>query len=168
MATPTTFFGLQKAADGENYSLDLTNINYDSIDLGLVKINSVNSTYNVNSVIGTGSKFTRVRIGAANVGFVIAEFCIDFDNAGGITLAANTAVPTNLPSLIPAGYRPKTAPHSIPLMGNSVTTNGGQGTSVSWGYNTDGDVLLRSTGAAYTAPTGTDLNFMAVYEWGGS
>jgi hypothetical protein len=168
MATPTTFFGLQKAAEGENYDLDLTNLNLDAIDLGLVKINSVNSTYNVNSVSGTLSKFTRVRIGATNVGFVIAEFAMDFDNAGGITIAVNTAAPTNFPALIPAGYRPKTANHSISLMGNSVTTNGGQGTSVSWGYNTSGDVLLRSTAAAYTIPTGTDLNFNTVYEWGGS
>jgi hypothetical protein len=168
MATPTTFFGLQKAAEGENYDLDHTNLNLDAIDLGLVKINSVNSTYNVNSIFGTASKFTRVRIGATNVGFVIAEFNLDLNSVGGVVIAANTAAPTSLPNLIPAGYRPKDVPHSIPLYGNAPVTNAGVGISLMWGYNTDGDVLLRSTGAAYTTVNGSDMQFNTVYEWGGN
>lgn len=168
MATPTTFFGLQKPAEGENYDVDLTNINYDAIDLGLVKINSVNSTYNVASISGTLSKFTRVRIGATNVGFVIAEFNLDFDSVGGVTIAASTAAPTHLPALIPAGYRPKAAPHSIPLVGIAPVTNAGSGAQLMWGYDTSGDVLLRSTGAAFTTVNGTDMQFNTVYEWGGN
>jgi hypothetical protein len=165
MATPTTFFGLQKPADGENYDLDLINANSDAIDLGLVKVAIANSTYNLNGISGVTSKFTRLSIG--NQGIIIAEFGLDLDT-NTIVIAASTAAPTALPALIPVGFRPFSAPHSIPLYGTAPVTNAGSGASLQWGFNTSGDVLLRSTGAAYTTVTGTDMNFACTYRWDGN
>lgn len=168
MSLPTAFMGLIKAAEGEPYDLDVVNNNLDGIDLGLVKINSVFSTYNINGINGATSKFTRIRIGASNIGFIIAEFGLDIDTAA-ITIAACTAVPTKLPGLIPAGYRPKLAAHSIPMFGVTPVTNAGSQAVLQWGYDTNGDVLLRNNiNSTYTTQTGTDMNWTATYEWGGA
>lgn len=169
MATPTTFFGLQKAAAGENYDLDLTNANLDSIDLGLIKISKANSSYSINSIIGTTSRFMRIQFNSTLVaaGIIIAEFGLDIDT-NAISIAASSAAATNLPSFIPAGYRPKTVSHSIPMMGIAPVTNAGATANLQWGFNTQGDLLLRNNvNSTYTTQTGTELNFFAVYEWDG-
>jgi hypothetical protein len=169
MATPTTFFGLQKAAAGENYDLDLTNANLDAIDFGLIKVSKASSSYNLNGINGASSRFMRIQFnnGLVASGIIIAEFGLDIDT-NAIVIAAGTAAPTNLPNFIPAGYRPKTVSHSIPMMGLAPVTNAGSSAKLQWGFNTSGDLLLRSeTTGTYTTVTGTDMNFFAVYEWDG-
>jgi hypothetical protein len=164
MSLPTPLFGLIKAAQGELYDVDIVNNNLDAIDAGLVKLDSANSTYNINSISGVSSRFTRLRIGST--GIIVAEFGLDIDTAA-ITIAASTAAATVLPGFIPAGYRPLSVAHSIPMMGVAPVTNAGSGAQLQWGFNVGGDLLLRSTGAAYTTVVGTDMNFFAVYKWDG-
>lgn len=166
MSTVTPRLGLVKPTTLEQFALSVLNNNMDTIDSALVIAAQANSTYNVNSVSALGSKFTRLSV--ASVGIVIGEFAIDFDNVGGIVIAANTAASTNLPNLVPAGFRPATTPHSFPIATVSMNKNGGQGQTLGCGINTSGDVLLNSTGVAYTAPTGSEINFMLTYRWDGN
>lgn len=158
--------GLEDPAGGENHSRAMLSRNWGRINSGLGLISTVNGSYNLNGLNGTTSKFTRIRFGA-NAGIVVAEFGLDIDTST-IVIAASTALATSLPGFIPAGYRPMTVPHSIPLCGVSPVTNAGSGVSLQWGFNVSGDFLLRSTGAAYTTVTGTELNAYAVYLWDGN
>jgi hypothetical protein len=157
--------GLEDPTGGESHSRAMLSRNWGRINTGLGIVSTVNGAYNLNGINGTSSKFTRIRFGS--VGIIVAEFALDIDTTS-ISIAASTAGPTSLPSFIPVGYRPKSVPHSIPLYGISPVTNAGSGVSLQWGYNASGDVLLRSTGAAYTTVSGTDMNFAAVYEWDGT
>jgi len=169
MATPTIFRGLQKAAEGENYDLDLSNGNLDEIDLGLIKIAKASSSYNINSISGVTSRFIRVQFHPNSVvaGIIIAEFGLDIDT-NAITIAAASAAATVLPGFIPVGYRPKTVSHPIPMMGVAPVTNAGSIAHLQWGFKTDGDLLLRhNANTAYTTVSGTEMNFFATYEWDG-
>jgi hypothetical protein len=166
MSTVTPRLGLVKPTTLEQYALSVLNNNMDAIDAALVLGATSAGTYNTNNVSGLSSKFTRLSI--ASVGIIIAEIVIDFDNAGGIVIAANTAASTNLPAFIPPGFRAQSTPHSFPVIGTSMVKNAGQGQTLSVGCNTSGDLLLNSTGAAYTAPTGSDFNINTVYRWDGN
>jgi hypothetical protein len=158
--------GLEDPIGGEAHSRAMLSRNWGRVNLGLGIVSTVNGTYNVNSINGTSSKFTRIRFGS--VGIIVAEFGLDIDT-NVISIAASTAAATVLPSFIPVGYRPKTVPHSIPMMGVAPVTNAGSGAQLQWGFNTSGDLLLRNTSAStYTTVSGTDMNFFAVYEWDGT
>lgn len=167
MSTVTPRLGLVKPTTLEQYALSVLNNNMDAIDAALVLGATANGTYNTNGVAGTTSKFTRLSI--ASVGIVVAEIGVDFDNAGGIVIAANTAASTHLPAFVPAGFRPATAPHAFPIATVSINKNGGQGQTLGIGIEAStGDLLLNSTGVAYTAPTGSEINACLVYRWDGN
>lgn len=160
MATPTTFFGLQKAAEGENYDLDLTNANLDAIDLGLLKITTANSTLDTGATTCTGSSFTRLRVG--NQGIVVALIACSFDVP--VTLAANTAASTVIGTLVPAGFMPAATLNPQP----GVLSGNGQGTGVQWSLTSAGQLQIRSEGASFNTVAASSLNIATVYRWDGN
>lgn len=167
MSTVTPRLGLVKPTTLEQYALSVLNNNADLIDAAAVLTATANSSYNTNSVSGLSSKFTRMATGA--VGIIIAEIAVDFDNVGGIIIAANTAASTHLPAFIPAGFRPASTPHSFPVSAASMVKNGGQGQILVCGPEAGtGDIMFNTTAAAYTAPTGSDFNCFMCWRWDGS
>jgi len=157
--------GLEDPVGGEAHSRAMLSRNNGRINLGLASMTTANSTYNINSISGVTSRFTRVRIG--NTGFIIAEFGLDIDTST-ITIAAASAAATVLPGLIPIGYRPLLVSHSIPMMGVAPVTNAGSIAHLQWGFRENGDLLLRhNANTAYTTVTGTEMNFFATYVWDG-
>lgn len=170
MSTVTTLLNLVKPASPEQFNLATYNNNLDLIDAASianqVRIDTLNSSYNLNTVNGTNSEFTRVRLGP-NYGFVIARFSINF-GATPITIPASTATPVVFPSFVPAGYRgPSPNPASIQLYALGTIVNAGSGAAVHLGHKDTGDVLIRAFSTTFNTVSGTQLTWSQVYEWDG-
>lgn len=162
MSLPTTYHGLIKAAEGEPYDLDLINNNLDAIDLGLVKIDTVNSTANWTNFSFLASTFTRVRI--KNTGFVIAHIQALVDVASAIP--ANTVSGDNYGNVVPAGYRPKRTQGYTNFVQTGPTNN--IGTNAQCAITPSGDWLVRANGTGYTTTFASIIHCYWTYEWDGN
>lgn len=161
MSLPTTYHGLIKPDEGEMYDVDILNNNLDAIDLGLVKIDTANSTIDVANFNFTSSTFTRIRV--QNKGIVVAAITAVVDTADALPI--NTATGDAYAGVIPAGYRPKTTKNYF----QAIVAGAGRGDEVQVALIPDGQWLVRSnTGSAYTTFVGSQINTFITYEWDGN
>ncbi len=125
-----------------------------------MQIDYASSTYNDGTWNMTVCKFTRLRVGL--FGIVVVDCVISLPAA---TLPANTATPTSLAGVVPAGYRLVTGA-SLP-METSTTANSGVGQGVHVGFKSDGSFLIRSAGAGFTLTAGSTMTWHTAWRWDG-
>jgi hypothetical protein len=126
---------------------------------GLV-IDYASSTYNDGTWNLTVTKFTRLRVGT--FGIVVVDCVISLP---GVSIPANTATPTTLAGVVPAGYRLVTGA-SLPLE-TSTTANSGVGQGVHVGFKADGSFLIRSAGSSFTLTAGSTMTWHTAWRWDG-
>lgn len=170
MSTVTPKLGLVKPVAVEQFSLATYNNNLDLVDefavANEIRIDEAAGAYNINTVNGTQSLFTRIRFGPT-AGIIFAKFSISF-GATTIAIPASTAAPVVLPGFVPAGYRgPNPNPASIPLYALGTIVNAGSGASVHLGHKDNGDVIIRAFSTTFNTVSGTQLCWSTTYKWDG-